>query len=301
MIDITHKNNTLRQATAEATVLVSKDATIDAIVEKRVPKGDVLEAARVAGVLGVKKTPDLIPDFHPLPIEMAQVEYVVVDRTITIRMTVKTIYKTGVEVEAMHGASVVALTMYDMLKPIDKGVEIRDIRLLEKSGGKSNYKLSGDGLTAAVVVVSDSVSRGEAEDSSGVRIGERLTGLGLTVQPALIVSDEEDQLMKAIAELQDAGCNLIVTTGGTGAAPRDVTVAAVEKLITKPLPGIMEQARDFGQQRMPYAMLSASTAGLINNTLILTLPGSRKGVEEYMDALFPHVLHVFKVLEGKRH
>ena len=301
MIDITHKNNTLRIASAEATVLVSKTETIDAIVEKRVPKGDVLEAARVAGLLGVKKTSDLIPDCHPLPVEMAQVEYIVVDRTVTIRMTVKTIYKTGVEVEAMHGASVVALTMYDMLKPIDKGVEIRDIRLLEKSGGKSNYKLSGDGITAGVIVVSDSVSRGDAEDRSGARIKARLEDLGIQLQPTLIVSDEEDQLMKGIQKLQAAGCRLIVTTGGTGASPRDITVATVEKLITKPLPGIMEQARDFGQQRMPYAMLSASTAGLIDDSLILTFPGSSKAVEEYMDALFPHVLHVFRMIEGKSH
>ena len=98
MIDITHKHSTLREAVAEATVLVSKTETIDAVVEKRVPKGDVLEAARVAGLFGVKKTAELIPDCHPMPVEMAQVEYIVIDRTITIRMTVKTIYKTGVEV-----------------------------------------------------------------------------------------------------------------------------------------------------------------------------------------------------------
>lgn len=134
MIDITHKSTTLRSATAQAIVKVSKPETIAAIQNRTVPKGDVFEMAKAAGLLGVKKTPDLLPDCHPLPIEQASIEYSIDDLEIAILMHVKTIYKTGVEVEAMHGASVVALTMYDMLKPIDKGVEIHHIKLLKKKG-----------------------------------------------------------------------------------------------------------------------------------------------------------------------
>ena len=126
MVDITHKSNTLRIAIAQATVTVSKQATIDAIINKTVPKGDVFEMAKVAGLFGVKKTSDLIPDCHPLPIEYTNISYEIEGLNIFINIEVKTIYKTGVEVEAMHGASLVALTMYDMLKPIDKGIEIYD-------------------------------------------------------------------------------------------------------------------------------------------------------------------------------
>ena len=138
MVDITHKKPTLRSAVAEAVVRFGNAETASAIREKRVPKGDVFEMSRAAGLLGIKKTPDLLPDCHPLPIEAASVEYDLSDTEIRIRLTVKTIYKTGVEVEAMHGASVVALNLYDMLKPIDKGLEIKHIRLLEKRGGKSD-------------------------------------------------------------------------------------------------------------------------------------------------------------------
>jgi cyclic pyranopterin phosphate synthase len=109
-----------------------------AIREGRVPKGDVFEMSKAAGLLGVKKTPDLLPDCHPIPIEGTQIEYDLSGLEIRIRVTVRTHYKTGVEVEAMHGASVVALNLYDMLKPLDKGIEIRLIRLLEKRGGKSD-------------------------------------------------------------------------------------------------------------------------------------------------------------------
>lgn len=138
MVDITHKENTFRTAIAEALVVVGSPDTIRAIEEGRVPKGDVFEMSRAAGLLGVKKTPDLLPDCHPIPIEATAIDYQIDGLQIRIRVTVKTYYKTGVEVEAMHGASVVALNLYDMLKPLDKAIEIRSIRLLEKRGGKSD-------------------------------------------------------------------------------------------------------------------------------------------------------------------
>lgn len=140
MVDITHKKATLRVAVAEALVCLSQQETVRAIEEGRVPKGDVFEMSRAAGLLGIKKTPDLLPDCHPLPIEAAQITYEMDGLDIKVRVQVTTIYKTGVEVEAMHGASVVALNLYDMLKPLDKGIEIRRIRLLEKSGGKSDIR-----------------------------------------------------------------------------------------------------------------------------------------------------------------
>ncbi len=138
MVDITHKQNTLRTAVAQAIVEVSKEETIKAIRDGKVPKGDVFEMSRAAGLLGVKKTADLLPDCHPLPIEYTGIRYEIDGLQIRILITVKTYYKTGVEVEAMHGASVVALNLYDMLKPIDKGLEIRNIKLLKKTGGKSD-------------------------------------------------------------------------------------------------------------------------------------------------------------------
>lgn len=138
MVDITQKQNSHRTAIAQASVLVSSEATIEAIKTKNVPKGDVFEMSRAAGFLGIKKTPELLPDCHPLPIEFASVTYTIDGLKIVVEVTVKTYYKTGVEVEAMHGASVVALNLYDMLKPIDKGVSINEIKLIKKTGGKSD-------------------------------------------------------------------------------------------------------------------------------------------------------------------
>jgi cyclic pyranopterin phosphate synthase len=301
MVDITHKTNTLRIATAQAIVQVSKPETILAIQNRTVPKGDVFEMAKAAGLLAVKKTPDLLPDCHPIPIEYTAVAYRIEDLTIVIELTVKTIYKTGVEVEAMHGASVVALTLYDMLKPIDKGVEIRNIRLLEKKGGKSDRKAIPENLKTAVIVCSDSISKGIGEDKSGKKIIEKLGSQGIEVNNYSIIPDDKTTIQEKIKSLCSLSYQLILITGGTGLSSRDVTPEAVSELIDREIPGIAETARQYGQERIPTAMLSRSVGGLIGEVLVLTMPGSTGGVTEYMDALFPHVLHVFSVIEGNKH
>jgi cyclic pyranopterin phosphate synthase len=301
MVDITHKTNTLRQATAQAIVKVSKQETIDAIINKAVPKGDVFEMAKTAGLFAVKRTSDMIPDCHPLPIEYTAVRFEIKKLEVYIEMEVKTIYKTGVEVEAMHGVSVVALTMYDMLKPIDKGIEIRTIKLLEKRGGKSGHKTEAHNLKAAVLVVSDSVAAQKAEDKSGKLIIEKLEKQLFANIAYEIVADDITAIQTKVKQFCDAGVDLVVTTGGTGLSPRDVTPEAVGELLDREIPGIMETSRAYGQARTLYAMLSRGVAGFKGNTLILTLPGSTNGVRESLDALLPQLLHVFKVKEGIKH
>ncbi|MBK9175134.1 MAG: bifunctional molybdenum cofactor biosynthesis protein MoaC/MoaB [Flavobacteriales bacterium] len=298
MIDITHKPTTLREATATALVTVSDPATIPAVKEKRVPKGDVLESARVAALFGVKRTHELIPDCHPMPIEHAECTFAVGEQEIIITMRVRTIYRTGVEVEAMHGASVAALTIYDMLKPIDKGVVIAGIRLMEKKGGKSDWKDRFDApVKAAVLVISDSVSAGKKVDKGGVEVVERLRGLGVECADTTLVPDEPEAIATQVKAWASSGIDLILTTGGTGLSPRDRTPEAIAPILDREVPGIMEAARTYGQERMPWAMMSRGVAGMVGRTLVITLPGSTRGAQETMDALFPFVLHVVKVQE----
>lgn len=301
MVDITHKSNTLRIATAQAIVKVSKQETIQAIHDKTVPKGDVFAMSKAAGLLGVKKTPELLPDCHPMPIEYTGIEYAIEGLAITVQVTVKTIYKTGVEVEAMHGASIVALNMYDMLKPIDKGIEIHAIKLLEKKGGKSSYPIADvSGLKAGIVVCSDTLSQGKGEDKSGLVIQERMRAYGLQTSDIQVIADDMEVIQQTVSSLAKEK-NVIILTGGTGLSPRDVTPEAVIPLLDKRIVGAEETIRRHGQERMPYAMFSRSVVGTIGDCLVLAFPGSSKGVEESLDAVFPALFHSFKVLKGERH
>jgi cyclic pyranopterin phosphate synthase len=138
MVDVSAKDTTEREATAEAVIVLSEEA-FDAVSSGEAPKGDVLAAARIAGIMAAKKTPELIPLCHAIPLSKAEVAFEMLTEKNAIRITAtaKTVARTGVEMEALTAASVAALTIYDMTKAVDKAAVIEGVRLLAKSGGKS--------------------------------------------------------------------------------------------------------------------------------------------------------------------
>lgn len=138
MVDVSEKSQTVRTATAEGTIRLSREA-LDAITRGTAAKGDVLGMARVAGIMAVKRTPDLIPLCHPLPVTHAAVEFDILEDEPAVRAvcTVKLTGQTGVEMEALTGVTTALLTIYDMCKAVDKGMELNGIHLLRKEGGKS--------------------------------------------------------------------------------------------------------------------------------------------------------------------
>ncbi len=303
MRNITEKNSTLRTATAEAIVEVTPDI-IEKIKNNDLPKKDILPMAKAAGFLAVKNTANAIPHCHPIPIDGCDIDFSLEENKIKIRVIVRSINKTGCEMEALHGASIVALTLYDTLKPLNEPISIQSITLLEKTGGKTdfaNYTTIAKKLKAAVVVMSDSVSKGTKKDKSGQIIKDKLQNLGVMVEHYVIIPDEAEKIKETILNFVQQKIDLIITTGGTGLSPRDVTPEAVRPLLDTEIPGIMEAARNYGQQRTPYAMLSRGIAGKMKDTLLFCLPGSSNGVKESMDALFPYVLHIFRVAEGWDH
>ncbi len=301
MRNIAHKNDTHRTAVAQ-TVVRMHESTMQLLREGKAPKGDPLPHARIAAIIAAKKTSDLIPYCHPLLIDCVTADFEFDNNTIIITVTVTAVAKTGVEMEALTGASLAALTIYDMLKPVDKDMEILGCRLLDKKGGKSSMPAGAPaGLKAAVVIISDSAAAGTRVDKSGALICERFALYGISDPKMLTVPDERDRISQALIHLAAEGCDLVVTTGGTGLGPRDVTAAATRDVIDREAPGIAEAMRSYGQRRMPFAMLSQGVAGVRGRTLIINLPGSPAGVDDCMTAIFPGVFHAFPIMDGQGH
>jgi molybdenum cofactor biosynthesis protein MoaC len=297
--DISRKFSTLRTATAEATLLASPD-TLACIRRGEVPKGDPLPVAKVAAIQAAKETSRLIPYCHPLPVEAVDVDFEMRDGAIVTTVTVKAVHKTGVEMEALTAAAAAALTFYDMLKMIDETMEIAGVKLLEKRGGKSDFRNAYDRtLRAAVLVMSDSIAAGEKDDRSGRLIVERLEAEGFAVGDYRIIPDDPQQIRETLCRYADADkYDLVLTTGGTGFSLRDNTPEAMREVIERDIPGIPEALRGYGQDRTPYSMLSRGKAGIRGNTIIVNLPGSSRGVAESLDALFPGLMHAFGMLWG---
>jgi len=302
MFDVGHKPETYRIAKAQA-ILKVKPETISLIKEGKNPKGDIFETAKVSGTLGAKKTPDLLPYCHPLPIDNVTIDVSLNQDSIEIVAETETVWKTGVEMESLTAVSVAALSIYDMLKPIDDSLVIESIKLLNKKGGKSDFQQKFDKkLRAAILVTSDSISSGKKSDQSGKVIAERLEKLGIDVTITKVIPDEVNQIESLLKEFCDEQkIDLVLTCGGTGVSPKDVTPEATIKVLEKQVTGVAEMLRNYGQQRIPFAMLSRGLAGIRGKSVIVNLPGSTGAVTDAMNSLFPGILHIFKMLEDEEH
>jgi len=302
MKDVSNKFESLRTAWAIARVW-AKPETLNLVRENKVPKGNVIEIAKTAGILAAKRTSELIPLCHPIPLDYVEMEISVTKEEMVVESSVKAVWKTGGEMEALTAVTVAALTIYDMLKPLDDSIEIQSIKLSRKTGGITDFIESFQTpLKAAVLVLSTSTFEGKRKDKSGKIIVERLKEQPVEVVKYEILPDDEEKIRAELLNLvEKEKVDLILTTGGTGLGPSDVSVEATRKVIEKEVPGIVEAARAFGQKRTPYSMLSRGLAGVKGKTLIINLPGSSNGVRESLDCFLPAVLHAFKMIWGGGH
>jgi cyclic pyranopterin phosphate synthase len=314
MRDISHKQVTLRTARAISVVYCSAES-IEMIQQDRLPKGNLFDVARAAAFIGAKSTPSLLPHCHPVTIDAMDVQFEWLTGTtikelqsemhrtgIVIIGEAKSIGRTGIEMEVLTGVSVAALEIYDMLKPVDKHLEIGNIRLMEKTGGKSDRtRYFATPPNCAVLVCSDSTAAGQREDNSGKTIVSMLEAVNAIVKYYRVVPDDKETIQQVIREWVNEDIPFIFTTGGTGLGPRDNTVEAVKEIIQRDAEGITEAMRHHGQMRTPLAMMSRGIAGSINHTLIVTLPGSTSGARESLEGILPAVFHARKMMKGGGH
>lgn len=302
MIDVSPKFNSLRYALAEG-FLYGKQATLKKVFDKTVPKGDVTEVARAAGIFAAKRCADWITFCHPIPLDWVEVKLEPLKNKIKVTAEVRSVWKTGVEMEAITAVSAALLNAYDMLKPLDDSLSFGEIRVVNKKGGKSDFSDSfKKKIKAAILVLSDSTHAGKRKDKSGKIIKEFLADKPVQVEVYEVLPDDRQVIADRLRKLaDDEKIKLIFTTGGTGLGPRDVTPEATLAVIDRTVPGIVEAIRRHGRDRIPFAMLSRGEAGVRRDSVIINLPGSSKGALESLQALFPGLLHIFPMMQGKGH
>lgn len=299
MVDVSGKPGTLRVARASGFILMQPE-TIELLSLDGFPKGNVLTTAKLAGILAAKNTAHLIPLCHQLNLSWADIVFDVRKERIVIVATVKTREATGVEMEALTAVSVAALTIYDMCKAVDKSMEIGSIKLETKTGGKSSVT-EGYRPKTSIIVVSDSVSSGRAVDRSGQLLREGFEAAGCPIGEVKVIADNQEEIIAVIDEWT-AGCvELIVTTGGTGLGPRDVTVDALLPKFSRRLPGIEQALFNWGQGKTRTAMLSRLVAGMVGSTMVICLPGSTGAAGDAIEVLLPALFHAFTMMKGEGH
>lgn len=318
MINICEKEPTRRRAVARGTIHLAPDA-FTALRNGTNPKGDVLKLAEIAGIQAAKRTSELLPLCHPISLESVRVHFKSHpdQNSVTAYCECALTGKTGVEMEALAGVNGALLAIYDLSKAVNPVLSITDIRLELKEGGKNGTWVHPDssapdresapelllaGIRSAVLTISDRCSRGETEDRSGPLLTHELTRRGAEIVHHLTVADDIQAIRRTVMRfVKESGANLIVTTGGTGLGPRDVTPEALATLWERRLPGVGELLRSHGSRQTEMSWLSRCEAGLIGNTLVILLPGSAKAVEDGICALERLIPHVLSIVQGGGH
>ena len=299
MVDVTEKTPSIRRARAEGIIMLQAD-TINLIQNEAMPKGNVLTAAKIAGIQAAKKTWDMIPMCHQLNLSFVNLEFELDREQIMIRSIVKTRESTGVEMEALTAVSTAALTIYDMCKAVDKTMTISAIKLVEKIGGKSGHAIEYR-PRVGIITMSDSISAGKSEDRSGPMLLKGFTDSGCKGDHQKVLPDGSEELIPTIEAWIQDGVELIITTGGTGLSPRDLTIQMVENNFDSRLPGIEQALHAYGRGKVKTAMLSRLTAGVVKGTIVVCLPGSTGAAKDALKVLIPTIFHSFHMMKGEKH
>lgn len=298
MVDVSSKPGTLRTAKAGGRISLHPD-TVRLLEGEGMPKGNVLTAAKIAGIQAAKQASSLIPLCHQLNLSWIDISFRIERDGVSIEATARTKESTGVEMEALTAVSVAALTIYDMCKAVDKTMEISGVRLLSKRGGKEGA--SAFRPRSAVIVLSDSVAAGTATDRSGAILREGLLAAGCEVGEVQVVADEPSLLLGALERAMEDGAELVLTSGGTGLGPRDITVDTLLPKFSRRLPGVEQALQGWGQTKTRTAMLSRLAAGVVGKSVVVCLPGSAGAASDALEVLLPPLFHAFSMMNGEGH
>jgi cyclic pyranopterin phosphate synthase len=313
MIDISEKTPVLRTARASGKIILKKES-LQAIKDRKVKKGDALETARIAAIGAVKKTPEIIPHCHQIPIEDAQVSFSIGKDSVTVEVEVTATAKTGVEMEAITGALVALAVIWDMVKYLEKDengqyphTRIENLKVVWKKKGKSCAECRPEKATyekhkeeapksARIAIITVSTTRTLKTDESGRIIAELAKSAGHSITTHTVVKDDKKQIEAAVRRALKTDSDAFIINGGTGISPTDITIEAVRPLFEKEIAGFSSLFLNFSFAEIGSpCVTSRACAGVISGKPVFCIPGSpaacRLAMEKIILPELGHILH----------
>lgn len=321
MSDIREKRPARRRAVAVGELQAGLVA-FPLIAERRLPKGDALALAEIAGLQGAKAASSLMPLCHPLPLEMVRVrcELLPAQHAVRVYCECATEARTGVEMEALAGVGAALLNLYDLAKQVEPALAIGGIRLLFKEGGKRGLWVHPEGMSdaerehyrpramarlddvpCAVITLSDRAAAGEYEDRSGPNLVAALERLGARIVDAEVLADGIEPLASRLRGLSARGVRLCLCTGGTGLGARDLAPEALRSVADRGAEGLAQMLRAEGARHTPHAWLSRAEVVQVGDMLVFAFPGSPRAAQQSMDIVAPLLAHALAMIDGGTH
>lgn len=319
--DARQRRATPRRAVAVGELEVGADVLAQ-ILARRLTGGDALALAELAGVQGAKQAAATLPLRLPTPLQSVRVRCAAAPTGSALRAYCEVAAEAceDVDTEALAGVNTALLALFDLCREAQPSATLQRVRVLFREGGRDglwrhpsgletdetdHYRPQAapriDGWATAVLTLSDRAASGAYADRSGPLLVAALEALGAKVVLADVLPDDHDALAHSLRRLAAAGTGLVLTTGGTGLGARDVTPEALAQVASRPVPGLAEMLRAEGSRHTPLAWLSRAGAALVERTLVVSLPGSPRAVEQGMAVLAPLLAHARAMLDGGAH
>ncbi|KAA3610222.1 MAG: bifunctional molybdenum cofactor biosynthesis protein MoaC/MoaB [Calditrichaeota bacterium] len=292
MDDSSSKPEAQQSAKAEGKIYFSNGAR-EILLADNNPKADVITAAKVAGIQAAKRTSEFIPFHHANSLNWVELDFSSSEDHIKIESTVKAVTRSGLEMEALTAVSVAALTILDICKDHDQQVNIQDIKIVPKVSKKKMLTVKTP-LKVGVLVISDRITAGLADDEVGQMLQSGFAKAGYHANNYSIISNDADKLIEKVQEWLEQNIELIITTGGNGIGPRDITLTSLEPFFDFRMEGLEQTLHSIAQVNNNGFYIDRLAAGKIGKTIVICLPIDNALAQDALNVILPNIHQAFE-------
>jgi cyclic pyranopterin monophosphate synthase len=281
-----------QSAKAEGKIFFSNGAR-EILLKENAPKTDVVTAAKVAGIQAAKRASEFIPFHHANTLNWVELNFSAGEDHIKIESTVKAVSRSGLEMEALTAVSVAALTLLDICKEHDQQVNIQDLKLVPKVSKKKMLTVKTP-IKVGIIVISDRITAGLADDEVGQLLQSGFANAGYHANNYSIISNDSDKLIEKIQEWLEQSIELIITAGGNGIGPRDITLTSLEPFFDFRMEGLEQTLHSIAQVNNNGFFVDRLAVGKIGKTIVICLPIDVALAQDALNVILPNMHQAFE-------